>query len=127
MSDEQFEVAQSNNAPGRRRNSALHAPSPTTVTRACLADAVHRAVGTSRAEAAKYVEEVLAEVIEALVVGNEVKLSSFGAFEVRKKNERLGRNPRTGVDAKISKRRVVVFRPSNVLRAKINGDRDSAD
>lgn len=94
-----------------------------TVTRACLAEAVHRAVGRSRNEAAGYIEEVLAEIADAIVAGEEVKLSSFGAFQVREKKERLGRNPKTGADATISKRRVVVFKPSNVLRAKINNQR----
>lgn len=93
-----------------------------TVTRSDLADAIHRKVGIPRAEAAKYVEMVLEEIFERLVAREEVKLSSFGAFFVRAKKERLGRNPRTGAGAKISARLVVSFKPSDILRAKINGD-----
>jgi integration host factor subunit alpha len=92
------------------------------VTRSDLADAIHRKVGVPRAESAKYVEMVLEEIFERIVSREDVKLSSFGAFLVREKKERLGRNPKTGAGAKISARLVVSFKPSNVLRAKINGD-----
>ncbi|MBY6242010.1 integration host factor subunit alpha [Methylosinus sp. Sm6] len=94
-----------------------------TVTRADLADAVHRRVGLSRAESAEFVEMVLSEVFQAIVSGDDVKLSSFGAFHIRWKNERVGRNPKTGASAPISARRVVMFKASNVLRARINGHR----
>lgn len=93
-----------------------------TVTRSDLADAVHRKVGVPRAESAKYVEMVLDEIFERIVSREDVKLSSFGAFLVREKKERLGRNPKTGAGAKISARLVVAFKPSNILRAKINGN-----
>ena len=92
------------------------------VTRSDLADAIHRKVGLSRAESAKYVEMVLEEIFERIVSREDVKLSSFGAFLVREKKERLGRNPKTGAGAKISARLVVAFKPSNILRARINGD-----
>ena len=92
------------------------------VTRSDLADAIHRKVGMPRAESAKYVEMVLEEIFERIVAREDVKLSSFGAFMVREKKERLGRNPKTGAGAKISARLVVTFKPSNILRAKINGD-----
>jgi integration host factor subunit alpha len=98
-----------------------------TITRAHLADAVHQAVGLSRAEAAKYVEMVLTEIFESLVAREDVKLSSFGAFCVRAKKERVGRNPKTGVGAPITARLVVVFKASNVLRARINGDAPQKD
>lgn len=91
-----------------------------TLTRSDLADAVHRKVGLPRAESAKYVEMVLDEIFERIVAREDVKLSSFGAFLVRAKKERLGRNPKTGAGAKISARLVVSFKPSNILRAKIN-------
>lgn len=91
------------------------------VTRSDLADAVHRKIGLSRAESAKYVEMVLDEIFERIVAREDVKLSSFGAFIVRAKKERLGRNPKTGDGAKISARLVVSFKPSNILRARING------
>lgn len=93
-----------------------------TLTRADLAEAVHRRVGISRAESAKYVEMVLEEIFDRIVAGEDVKLSSFGAFLIRAKRARLGRNPKTGADAKISARLVVAFKPSSVLRARINGD-----
>ncbi|MGD9656977.1 MAG: integration host factor subunit alpha [Methylocystis sp.] len=92
------------------------------VTRSDLADAIHRKVGLPRAESAKYVEMVLEEIFDRIVSREDVKLSSFGAFLVREKKERLGRNPKTGADAKISARLVVAFKPSNILRARINGE-----
>ena len=70
-----------------------------TVTRADLAEAVYESVGLSRTESAELVERVLDMVGEALVKGENVKLSSFGSFQVRSKNERIGRNPKTGVKA----------------------------
>lgn len=121
MSSKLIEIARGKSI-SKRKGQIIPAPedSVNTLTRACLADAVHKAAHLSRAEAARFVEEVLGEVVDVLVSGEEVKLSSFGAFQIRNKNERLGRNPKTGEDAKISKRRVVVFKPSNVLRARIN-------
>jgi integration host factor subunit alpha len=93
------------------------------LTRADLADAVHAKLGLPKAEAAQCVEMVLNEIVEAIVAREPVKLSSFGAFSVRAKRERRGRNPKTGIDAKISARLVVTFRPSNILRARVNGDK----
>ena len=90
-----------------------------TVTRADLAEALHTHVGLSRAESAGLVETVLGEITECLVAGEDVKLSSFGAFEVRNKGERIGRNPKTGEEVPITPRRVMVFRASNVLKARI--------
>ncbi|MCB1541603.1 MAG: integration host factor subunit alpha [Rhodoblastus sp.] len=92
-----------------------------TVTRADLADAVYRAVGLSRAESAAMVETVLGEISDVIADGETVKLSSFGSFVVRAKGERVGRNPKTGVEASISPRRVIVFKASHVLKARING------
>lgn len=93
-----------------------------TLTRADLADAVYRAVGLSRAESAVMVETVLGEISDTIAGGETVKLSSFGSFLVRAKGERLGRNPKTGVEASISPRRVIVFKASHVLKARINGN-----
>jgi integration host factor subunit alpha len=93
-----------------------------TVTRADLAEAVHRHTGLGRADCAKYVEMVLDEIFEAIVTRDDVKLSSFGAFQIRAKRERQGRNPKTGKEAKITARLVVTFKPSNVLRARVNSD-----
>lgn len=91
-----------------------------TVTRADLCEAVYTKVGLSRTESAQLVESVLAEISDCLVRGESVKLSSFGSFLVRSKGERIGRNPKTGEEVPISPRRVMVFKPSNVLKQKIN-------
>jgi integration host factor subunit alpha len=96
-------------------------PVSNSVTRADLADAVYRAMGQSRREAADMVETVLGEIADTLVAGETVKLSSFGVFLVRSKVERRGRNPKTGVEARISPRRVVLFKPSQSLKAKVDG------
>ena len=91
-----------------------------TVTRADLADAVYRSVGLSRGESAEMVELVLDEISNTIVSGETVKLSSFGSFMVRFKGERVGRNPKTGVEVPITPRRVMVFKPSHILKARIN-------
>ncbi|WP_457796399.1 integration host factor subunit alpha [Methylocystis sp. S23] len=95
-------------------------PSQTTITRADLAEAVHQRTGLGRTESAKYVEMVLDEIFRSIAAREDVKLSSFGSFLIRAKKERQGRNPKTGEGAKICARLVVTFKPSNVLRAKIN-------
>ena len=92
-----------------------------TVTRADLAEAVYRCVGLSRKESAILVQSVLDELADALIGGESVKLSSFGRFLVRAKSERIGRNPKTGIEVPITQRRVMVFKASNVLKARING------
>ena len=91
-----------------------------TITRADLGDAVYQTVGLSRNESAKLVEQVLDEVVEALIRGEAVKLSSFGSFMVRKKGQRIGRNPKTGQEVPILPRRVLVFRASNLLKSPTN-------
>jgi integration host factor subunit alpha len=91
-----------------------------TVTRADLAESVYEAVGLSRSESAELVERVLSLIADALVAGENVKLSSFGSFQVRSKNQRIGRNPKTGEEVPILPRQVLVFKPSNVLKSKIN-------
>ncbi|MXN67317.1 integration host factor subunit alpha [Stappia sp. GBMRC 2046] len=91
-----------------------------TVTRADLCEAVYQKVGLSRSESAELVESVLSEIADCLVTGEAVKLSSFGSFVVRSKGERIGRNPKTGEEVPISPRRVMVFKPSNVLKQRIN-------
>ncbi len=92
-----------------------------TVTRADLCEAVYQKIGLSRTEASKLVETVLDEICDAVARGENVKLSSFGSFVVRDKGERIGRNPKTGVEVPIEPRRVMVFKPSNVMKARING------
>ena len=93
---------------------------PRTITRADLAEAVHEQVGLSRNESSDLVELVLDEVAKALINGENVKISSFGSFTIRSKGERVGRNPKTGVEVPISPRRVLVFRASHVLKERIN-------
>lgn len=93
-----------------------------TLTRADLSEAVFRAVGLSRNESSQMVEDMIEEICKALSKGETVKLSSFGTFAVRKKSQRMGRNPKTGHEVPIAPRRVLVFRPSHVLKASINGD-----
>lgn len=91
-----------------------------TITRADLCESVYRKIGLSRSESAELVESFLSEISESLVKGESVKLSSFGSFMVRSKKERIGRNPKTGEEVPISPRRVLVFKPSNVMKDKIN-------
>ena len=93
-----------------------------TITRAQLTEAVYQEVGLSRNESADLVEAVLEEMSGALVRGEMVKLSSFGSFQVRQKGQRMGRNPKTGEEVPILPRRVLVFRPSHVLKKRINED-----
>jgi integration host factor subunit alpha len=92
-----------------------------TVTRADLSEIVYQRVGLSRTESAELVQSVLDEICDAAARGETVKLSGFGSFVVRSKGERIGRNPKTGVEVPILPRRVMVFKPSNVLKARING------
>ena len=91
-----------------------------TITRADLAEAVYAQVGLSRNESSDLVEQLLDEMMAALVSGDNVKISSFGSFSVREKGERIGRNPKTGVEVPISPRKVLVFRASHVLKDRIN-------
>ena len=91
-----------------------------TVTRADLSEAVYRELGLSRAESAGLVEAILEQIAEALARGEKVKISSFGTFEVREKRGRVGRNPKTGEEAPIDPRRVLAFRPSHVLKDRMN-------
>lgn len=92
-----------------------------TVTRADLSETVYRRVGLSRSESSELVQAFLDEICDAAARGETVKLSSFGSFVVRSKSQRIGRNPKTGVEVPILPRRVMVFKPSNVLKARING------
>ena len=90
-----------------------------TLTRANLAESVCRKIGLSRTESAQLVETVLDKICETIVRGEIVKLSSFATFHVREKNERVGRNPKTGEEVPILPRRVVAFKASNVLKSRI--------
>lgn len=91
-----------------------------TLTRADLAEAVVEKVGLPRNESQDLVELVLKEISTTLADGESVKLSSFGSFGIREKGERIGRNPKTGEEVPITPRRVLVFRPSNIMKDRIN-------
>ena len=90
-----------------------------TMTRADLADALTREVGLSRADSGKVVEQILASMCEALSEGQNVKISGFGTFVLRDKGQRVGRNPKTGIEVPIAPRRVLTFRASQMLRDRI--------
>ena len=92
-----------------------------TLTRADLCEAVHQEVGLSRHECAALVERTLELIAEALERGETVKLSGFGVFQVRAKRARMGRNPKTGEPAAIDPRRVISFRASQVMKARVDG------
>jgi integration host factor subunit alpha len=97
-----------------------------TITRVDLYAAVYEKVGLSRSESSAIVESVLKEITDTLAKGETVKLSSFGSFMVRKKGQRIGRNPKTGTEATISPRRVVAFKPSAILKQQINAKQSGA-
>jgi integration host factor subunit alpha len=90
-----------------------------TLTRADLSDALQREVGLSRADSAKLVEEILDHMCDALSRGENVKISGFGTFVLRDKGQRIGRNPKTGVEVPIAPRRVLTFRASQMMRDRI--------
>ncbi|MFG1296549.1 integration host factor subunit alpha [Xanthobacter variabilis] len=92
-----------------------------TITRVDLCEAVYQQVGLSRIESAQFVEMVLKEIADCLARGETVKLASFGSFVVREKGQRIGRNPKTGQEVPIAPRRVMVFKPSSILKNRING------
>lgn len=92
-----------------------------TVTRAQLAETIYSQVGLSRNDSAELLEAILERVSRALEAGESVKISGFGTFSVRQKGRRVGRNPKTGVEVPILPRRVLVFRPSQALKARVNG------
>ncbi|MGB0498100.1 MAG: integration host factor subunit alpha [Rubricella sp.] len=91
-----------------------------TLTRMDLSEAVYREVGLSRNESAQLVEDVLNHVSDALVRGENVKISSFGTFSVRDKSARMGRNPKTGEEVPIEPRRVLSFRPSHLMKDRVD-------
>lgn len=97
--------------------------SDNTITRAQLSEAVYQEVGLSRNESADLLESVLKLMTDALAGGQTVKISSFGSFSVRKKGQRIGRNPKTGEEVPILPRKVLVFRPSQVMKTRINSKR----
>jgi integration host factor subunit alpha len=90
-----------------------------TLTRMDLSEAVFREDGLSRNESADLVESVLKHMSDALVTGQQVKISSFGTFSVREKSARIGRNPKTGEEVPIHPRRVLTFRPSHLMKDRV--------
>lgn len=95
--------------------------SVSTLTRADLADAINRKMGLSRADSLGMVESILDKMSDALADGENVKISGFGTFLLRDKSERVGRNPKTGIEVPITSRRVLTFRASQMLKDRIAG------
>ena len=93
-----------------------------TMTKADIVEKVYQKIGFSKKEASELVELVFSSLKEVLQNGDKVKISGFGNFLVREKHERVGRNPQTGEQMKISARRVISFRPSQVLKALLDGE-----
>lgn len=93
-----------------------------TLTRADLSNAVYREIGLSLSESTDLVDAVIEEISLALEQGDQVKLSSFGTFKVREKKQRIGRNPKTGVEVAISPRKVLSFNASNIMKSKVNNN-----
>ncbi len=91
-----------------------------TITRISITEAIYEQVGLSRKDSGEILDLVIEEIRAELVKGNDVKISSFGSFLLHKKNARVGRNPKTGIEAEISPRTVVSFKPSQVLKRAIN-------
>lgn len=92
----------------------------TTVTRADIAECVCEEIGLSRKDAGDILDMVIDEIKNELISGKDVKISTFGSFWLKKKNARIGRNPKTGVEAEITPRTVISFRPSQTLKNAVN-------
>jgi integration host factor subunit alpha len=90
-----------------------------TLTRADLAEMLNRQVGLSRADSANMIESILDHMTDAIINGENVKISGFGTFVLRDKAQRIGRNPKTGVEVPITPRRVLTFRASQGMRQKV--------
>lgn len=94
-----------------------------TITRVSITEAIYEEIGLSRKDSGDVLDMIIEEIKSELVAGNDVKISSFGTFGLRKKNARIGRNPKTGVEAEISPRTVISFKPSQILRKAVNGNK----
>ena len=90
-----------------------------TWTRNDIIEAISDNVGLSLSDSSKIIEEIFEFILNELEKGDDVKISSFGTFSVRYKKSRIGRNPKTGIEAKISSRKVVTFKPSRHVKEKI--------
>ena len=106
----------------RDANGSSFGDARSTMTKADIVEKVYQKIGFSKKEASELVELVFSSLKDVLQNGDKVKISGFGNFVVREKNERVGRNPQTGEQIKISARRVLTFRPSQVLKAMLNGE-----
>jgi integration host factor subunit alpha len=91
-----------------------------TITRADIADTICEEIGLSRKDAGDILDMVIDEVKSELTAGRDVKISTFGSFLLKRKSARVGRNPKTGVEAEITPRTVISFRPSQTLKSSIN-------
>lgn len=91
-----------------------------TITRADVAETIYEEIGLSRKDSTDILDMILDEIVQELSSGKDVKLSSFGTFSLRDKKARAGRNPKTGIDAVISSRRVISFKPSQTMRKIVN-------
>jgi integration host factor subunit alpha len=90
-----------------------------TLTRADLAETLNRQIGLSRADASTMIESILDHMTDALIDGENVKVSGFGTFVLRDKGQRIGRNPKTGIEVPITPRRVLTFRASQGMRQRV--------
>ncbi len=93
-----------------------------TLTKQNISDSINLKLGFSKEEAKRFIDFVLSNISNQLLIGKDVKISSLGTFKIRSKKERVGRNPKTGIEAKISSRKVVTFKSSTRLRQKINSN-----
>ena len=91
-----------------------------TLTRLSITEAIYEEIGLSRKDSSDILDLIIEEMKSELEAGNDVKISSFGTFSLRKKNARMGRNPKTGEDAEITPRTVISFKPSQILRKAVN-------
>tara|TARA_B110000014_G_C19519329_1_gene279308 strand:- start:190 stop:486 length:297 start_codon:yes stop_codon:yes gene_type:complete len=89
-------------------------------TRKNLANKIHKNIGFSKNLSLKLIDDFFESIISAVIKSNKIKITSFGTFSVLNKKERIGRNPKTGVEKKIISRKVVKFKPSLSLKKKIN-------
>ena len=118
------ETGATTGATRRVRGAARATKTSGSITRADLCEAVHSDLGLARSESSGLVEQVLDQIVRTLVGGSNVKVSSFGSFVLRDKGLRIGRNPKTGEEVPIHPRTVLTFRPSQLLRSRINGGID---
>jgi len=91
------------------------------MTKADIVELIHEKLGLTKKDIAKVVDELFNEVRDQILDKNNVKISGFGNFEVKKRGRRIGRNPKTGVETVIEPRTVVVFRPSQIFKDEVNG------